>query len=101
MGKKSKFKQGDLVEVICNTGPRQWTLCARKVGAGTLAECLSFDDVSGRIFDPIYKCLQGDVGLITKIVFNKLDQPLIYEITFAKNVYYCKSILADKYLRKV
>ena len=53
------------------------------------------------VFDPIYDCLLGEIGLITKIVLNKLDQPLVYEITISENVYYCKSILADKYLRKV
>ena len=101
MENQNKLKQGDLVEVVCKHGPRQWTLCARKVGARTLQECLSFDGSADKVFDPIYDCLLGKIGLITKIVLNKLDQPLVYEITISENVYYCKSILADKYLRKV
>ena len=101
MENQNKLKQGDLVEVVCKHGPRQWTLCARKVGARTLQECLSFDGSADKVFDPIYDCLLGEIGLITKIVLNKLDQPLVYEITISENVYYCKSILADKSLRKV
>ena len=101
MGNQNKLKQADIVEVVCKHGPRQWTLCARKVGARTLQECLSFDGSADKVFDPIYDCLLGEIGLITKIVLNKLDQPLVYEITISENVYYCKSILADKYLRKV
>tara|TARA_A100001515_G_scaffold15488_1_gene11430 strand:- start:239 stop:376 length:138 start_codon:yes stop_codon:yes gene_type:complete len=45
--------------------------------------------------------MQGKVALVTKIIFNKLDQPVMYELNFSNETYYCKAILAHKYLRKL
>ena len=101
MRQKKKFKEGNLVEVCFSEGARQWTLCSSHIGARTLSECLAFSENVDNGPDPIYKCMKGEIGLITKIVLNKLDQPLIYEIKFPTETLYCRSILADKYLRKL
>tara|TARA_R100001082_G_scaffold71278_1_gene40629 strand:- start:368 stop:523 length:156 start_codon:yes stop_codon:yes gene_type:complete len=49
----------------------------------------------------IYKCFYEKIGLIKKVINNKLAQPLLYEIEFPEGTYFCKAILASKYLRKV
>ena len=100
---KTSLKVGDLVRVEQEEGSRQWTLCNRiNVKKNILEECLSFVP---EIRDPfnrmIYKCFYGKVGLIKKVIKNKLDQPIAYEIEFPDGIYSCKSILAGKYLKKV
>ena len=97
---KDKLKEGDLVEVLVQDGPRQWTLCGRSIGVKSLIECISWNYDPHTIKDPAHVCLQGQYGLVTQIVRNKLNQPLIYELNFSNDIYYCKAVLAEKYLRK-
>ena len=97
---KDNLKEGDLVEVLVQDGPRQWTLCGRTIGMRSLIECMSWQDNPDTIKDPAHICLQGQYGLVTQIVRNKLNQPLIYELKFSDDTYYCKAVLAEKYLRK-
>jgi len=99
--KKSRLKEGDLVEVLVQDGPRQWTLCGRTFGVKSLIECISWQDNPDLINDPAHVCMQGQLGLITQVVRNKLSQPLIYELNFSNEIYYCKALLAEKYLRKI
>ena len=47
----------------------------------------------------IYDSLDGKVGLLSEVILNKLDQPVGYRILMDGNTYFCKSIMADKYLR--
>jgi len=98
----SLFEAGDLVEVQQQQGTRPWTLCNRTTAEGhTLEECLSFGDVKDEWNRLVYKCFHKKIGLIRKVVNNKLGQPLIYEIEFPEGIYSCKAILADKYLKKI
>ena len=101
MVQQKTFNKGDLVEVIFQEGTRQWTLCARHIGPRTLDECLAFDENVDNGPHSVYACMKGKLGVITNIVLNKLDQPLLYEINFSNEIFYCKSILAHKYLRKL
>ena len=98
---KHNIKAGDLVEVMVQDGPRQWTLCGKLIGTKLLIECLSWQDNPDLIVDPAHICLQGQYGLVTQVVRNKLNQPLIYELKFSGDTYYCKAVLAEKYLRKI
>ena len=98
----SKLEVGDLVRIDQQEGTRQWTLCNRATRKGkALEECLSFGDVKDDWNKIVYKCFYGKIGLIKKIITNKLDQPLIYELEFPEGTYSCKAILAGKYLKKV
>ena len=101
MGHKKKLNKGDLVEVMFQEGTRQWTLCSRHIGPRTLDECLAFEENVDTATHDLYNCMKGELGLITNIVYNKLDQPLVYEIKFSTKTLYCKSVLAHKYLRKL
>ena len=98
---KSNFSEGDLVEVTAQDGPRQWTLCGKTIGSRALTECLTFYDDIDTFSEPHHTCLLGKVALVTKVILNKLDQPLIYELRFSEDTYYCKAFLAHKYLRKI
>ena len=99
--KNLKIAQGDLVEVIAMPGSRPWTLCAKIFGHQTLLECIEYYDNPDTIRRPGQACMQGKVALVTKIIFNKLDQPVMYELNFSNEIYYCKAVLAHKYLRKL
>ena len=96
------FEVGDLVQVGRQEGSRPWTLCDRtNHESKTLEECLSYEDVRDDFSMLIYKCFYEKIGLIKKVINNKLAQPLLYEIEFPEGTYFCKAILASKYLRKV
>ena len=98
----NRFRAGDLVEVQQQQGSRQWTLCNRTTTSSrTLEECLSFGDVKDDWNRVVYKCFHKKIGLIKKVVNNRLQQPLLYEIEFPDGVYFCKAILASKYLKKI
>jgi|TARA_R110000744_G_scaffold20209_1_gene53021 hypothetical protein len=103
MDQGKKFSEGDLVQVCFSEVDRgrQWTLCSSHIGTKTLSECVAFDENVVIGPEAVYTCMKGELGLITKIVLNKLDQPLLYELKFSAETLYCKSILADKYLRKL
>ena len=101
MGHKKTLNKGDLVEVGFHQGTRQWTLCTRHIGPRILNECLASDENVDTAMHDLYNCMKGELGLITNIVYNKLDQPLLYEIKFSTEILYCKSNLALKYLRKL
>jgi hypothetical protein len=100
---KEKLEPGDLVQVQQQEGSRPWTLCTRTNGEkNILEECLSFaSDVEDHLNRLVYKCFYDKVGLIKKVVKNKLDQPVAYEIEFSDGIYSCKALLAGKYLKKV
>jgi hypothetical protein len=49
-------------------------------------------------FDAFYD-LEEKLGLIVKVIRNKLEQPLGYQVQVGKDVLYFRSVLAEKYFR--
>jgi hypothetical protein len=95
-----KFEAGDLVEIdVSDTG---FTLCHGSYGVNgshMLREHSHLE--TGRHPYGTLQTLGNMAVLITKVVPNKLDQPLLYEILHRDTTYFCKAILADKYFIKL
>jgi len=52
-------------------------------------------------FFEAFNDLEGQIGLIVKVIRNKLEQPLGYQVQVGKTVLYFKSVLAEKYFEPV
>ena len=98
--KKSSLKRGDLI-VIGRVGG--WTLCAskRQKWHHGLKECPAeeFEIYTHPAGQDIYDILEGKVGLLHEVITNRLDQPVGYRILIEGKTYFCKAIIADKYLK--
>jgi len=85
------YKPGQLVFVeITASG---FTLCSKAGQHSTLLT--EHHHVQDKRF---YISLGHTTGLVTNVILNRLEQPLIYEILFGKDTYSCKAFLADQYL---
>tara|TARA_R110000744_G_scaffold376333_1_gene490512 strand:- start:663 stop:920 length:258 start_codon:yes stop_codon:yes gene_type:complete len=59
----------------------------------------SYDDAYGIWKDYIY--FEEKVGLIVKVIRNRLEQPLGYQVQIGKDILLCKSVVAEKYFESV
>jgi hypothetical protein len=48
-------------------------------------------------FFEVFTSLEEKVGLIVKVSRNKLDQPLGYQVQIGQDIWFFKSVLAQKY----
>ena len=98
--KKNNLKRGDLIEVVRYEG---WTLCMsrKQKWHHGLRECPAegFRASARSPHKDIYEILEGKIGLLQEIITNRLDQPVGYRILIEGKTYFCKSTIADKYLK--
>ncbi len=95
----TKFERGELV--LVKVTERGFTLAAPAHGkVGCLRE---YPHTEGRRKDPYAPAysLGHQMALITNIIPNKLEQPLVYELLCDSQTYSCTSLLASKYLIKI
>ena len=85
------YKPGDLVLVEVSTSG--FTLCTpHGKYSGPLKEYTHTERSRH------YISLGHRTALITQVITNRLNQPLVYEMLCENTSYSCKAILADKYL---
>ena len=97
-----QFTAGDLLQVIVNE--HGWSLCCARAGKDKfLSECPA--ERYDSFYDPPFRLtkdgLEGKLALVVQVKTNKLNQPLTYELQIGEKKYFCKAILAQKYLLKV
>ena len=84
-----------------------WTLGSRgtKIGIAKdawLRECpTSAAEHYHYSFENYYKLYEGKVALIVNVVNNRLDQPMGYRVQIGNEIWFCKSVIADKYFELV
>ncbi len=84
-----------------------WTLGSRgtQVGAAKdtwLRECPTpAAEHYHHSFEKFYKLYEGKVALIVNVVNNRLDQPMGYRVQVGNEIWFCKSVIADKYFELV
>lgn len=101
MGIQNKFEQGSLVQFVREGS---WTVCSTWDPQDLqLKECpiKELDTYSGHQVDNIYNSLEGKVGLIVYVSYNRLLQSLGYRVLVEGKEMFCKSIVADKYFKLV
>lgn len=97
---KTNYKQGDLVRFVQNNG---WSMCLpTDVNGGYGKEVREYviTAIPLDFFDAFHD-LEEKLGLIVKVIRNKLEQPLGYQVQVGKDVLYFRSVLAEKYFRPV
>ena len=52
-------------------------------------------------FEESYRGLEEKVGLVVKVNRNRLDQPQGYQVQIGQDVWFFKSVLAQKYFELV
>ena len=104
---KTNYKEGDLIRVGIQN---DWTLgSSRKhIGGQTYEGSGGSQEVplpTSEHYHPdfgySYKTFEGKVGLIVKVFRNRLDQPQGYQVQIGQDIWFFKSVLANKYFELV
>tara|TARA_R100001460_G_scaffold57936_1_gene97756 strand:+ start:1166 stop:1495 length:330 start_codon:yes stop_codon:yes gene_type:complete len=97
---KTNYKQGDLVRFVQNNG---WSICIpANVNGGYGKEVKEYVITAIPLdFFEAFNDLEEKLGLIVKVIRNKLEQPLGYQVQVGRDVLYFRSVLAEKYFRPV
>ena len=95
------YKEGSIVRLMSPNGSA-WSIIARplETGGGDLTEYPSWVVAKALQENKNTKSLcnfEGKVGLIVKVIRNRLDQPMGYRVLIGKETWFCKSIVAEKY----
>ena len=97
----TEFSQGDL----CTVGRQNaFTLCyTGKVAPPSIRECpvkeLEMPQDPRRNYNPSVKNLEGKLALVVYVSRNRLDQAIGYRVLIEGKEMFCKSKVAEKYLR--
>ena len=103
----TNYKEGNLIRVGIQN---HWTLgCSRKHIGGQVYEGnfgaqevpLPTSEHYHPDFGYSYNTFEGKVGLIVKVIRNRLDQPQGYRVQIGQDIWFLKSVLADKYFELV
>ena len=107
MEQKTNYTEGNLVRIgVCN----HWTLGRSRKHIGNqiyegsfgLQECpLPSSNSYHPEFGHSYIYFEGKLGLIVKVIRNRLDQPMGYRIQIGEDILLCKSVIAQKYFEAV
>tara|TARA_R100000234_G_C4921484_1_gene144329 strand:+ start:61 stop:381 length:321 start_codon:yes stop_codon:yes gene_type:complete len=102
------IKEGDLVKISNNNG---WTICLPKMPAPqhrTLIDeylkermMVQVGNTKYSADNKRYRDLDGEFGLITKVIRNKIDQTTAYEVMIDGRTMRVKGIVGDKYFHVV
>lgn len=101
---KTNYRAGMIVRVSSVNG---WTLGSRgqKIGVDKdtwLRECPTpLAEHYHYSFEKFYDSYEGKVALIVNVVRNRLDQPMGYRVQIGNEIWFCKSVVADKYFELV
>ena len=102
------IKVGDLVKISNHNG---WTICLPKVPQPQHKSLID-EYLKERMMVQVgntkycadnkkYRDLDGDFGLITKVIQNKIDQTTAYEVMIDGRVMRVKGIVGEKYFHVV
>jgi hypothetical protein len=97
---QTNYKEGDLVRFVQCNG---WGVCVPtdiKGGYGREVREYVITAIPLDFFE-VFNDLEESLGLIVKVVRNKLEQPLGYQVQVGKDSLYFKSVLAEKYFEPV
>ena len=97
---KTNYKEGELVRFTQCNG---WSICIptdMNGGYGKEVREYVITAIPLDFFDA-FNDLEDKLGLIVKVVRNKLEQPLGYQVQVGKDVLYFRSVLAEKYFEPV
>ena len=107
MGLKTNYKEGNLIRIGAQN---DWTLGTSRKHIGSqvyegnfgLQECpLPDSEYYHPDFGYSYNTFEGKVGLIVKVIRNRLEQPMGYRVQIGEDIMLCKSVIADKYFEPV
>ncbi len=97
---KTNYKEGELVRFVNDNG---WSVCTphkdRGGMRGGVREYVP-TAIPPDFYDYFYS-LESKVGLIVKVLRNRLDQPLGYKVQIGQDVMFIKYVLAKKYFKLV
>ena len=100
---RTNYKEGDLVRV---GSQNDWTLgSSRKHIGGQVYEGnfgsqevpLPTSDDYHPDFGYSYNTFEGKIGLVVKVLRNRLDQPQGYQVQIGQDIWFFKYVLAQKY----
>jgi hypothetical protein len=98
MGKKTNYKEGDLIRIIEHNGWTLGSLQLQQSGELVVRECpLQGSQFYQPSFRDSYNYFEGKVGLVLKVIRNRLDQPVGYRVQTGEYIWFCKSVVARKY----
>jgi len=107
MGQKTNYKEGSLIRIGTFN---KWTLGKSRKHIGGrmyesnfgLQEC---PKPNSEYYHPgfgnSYVYFEGKVGLIVKVIRNRLGQPMGYRVQIGEDIVLCKSVIAEKYFEPV
>lgn len=97
---ETNYKEGDLVRI---KNHRQWSVCVPTDTQGRGAKVVREFSMSAipMGFGKSFLNLEEKLGLVVKVVSNRLDQPQGYKVQIGQDVWFFKSVLADKYFELV
>ena len=107
MGLKTNYKEGNLIRIGVQS---DWTLGISRKHIGNqvyesglgLQECpLPTSKHYHPGFGYSYNTFEGKVGLIVKVIRNRLEQPMGYRVQIGEDIMLCKSVIAEKYFEPV
>ena len=101
MGKKTNYREGDLIRIIQRNGWTLGSLRLQQSGELAVRECpLQKSEFYHPGFRNSYNYFEGKVGLILEVVRNRLAQPVGYRVQTGEDIWFCKSVVARKYFER-
>tara|TARA_R110002110_G_scaffold180776_3_gene386856 strand:- start:2728 stop:3093 length:366 start_codon:yes stop_codon:yes gene_type:complete len=103
MGLKTNYKEGSLIRIGVHNN---WTLGTSRKHVGnqvsegnfSMQECpLPASEYYHPGFGHSYNTFEGKLGLIVKVIRNRLEQPMGYRVQIGEDIMLCKSVIAEKY----
>jgi hypothetical protein len=100
MHPQTNYKEGDLLKI---KSYNQWSICVPTdiLGRnGKQAREYAMTSIPMG-FGKSFMGLEEKLGLIVKVIRNKLDQPQGYQVQIGQDIWFFKSVLAQKYFELV
>jgi len=97
---ETNYKEGDLIRI---KNHRQWSICVPtdlQGGQGKVVREYAMSAIPMG-FGKSFLNLEEKLGLIVRVVYNRLDQPQGYRVQIGQDVWFFKSVLANKYFEIV
>ena len=97
---ETNYKEGDLVRIKSH---KQWSVCVPTDTQGRGGKVVREFSMSAipMGFGKSFLNLEEKLGLIVKVLRNRLDQPQGYKVQIGQDVWFFKSVLANKYFELV
>ena len=100
MHPQTNYKEGDLLKI---NSYNQWSICVPtdilgRNGKQAREYALTSIPLG---FGKSFMGLEEKLGLIVKVIRNKLDQPQGYQVQIGQDIWFFKSVLAQKYFELV